>query len=77
MRGKTAEAETNSLAENGATKQNQPVRFVLEAVKLDNLIETSRLRLLSDSEGSFPATPSKTRKFLRDVSSIHGIKRNK
>ncbi|MEN6297860.1 MAG: single-stranded-DNA-specific exonuclease RecJ [Rectinema sp.] len=64
--GKTAEAETNSPAENGASETKSASSLVLEAVKLDNLIETSRLRLLSDSEGSFPAdTLEKLEKFLR------------
>jgi single-stranded-DNA-specific exonuclease len=39
---------------------------VLEAVRLDNLIETSRLRIVSGPEGAFPAgTLEKLEKFLR------------
>jgi len=52
--------------ENGAPAAKPASRLVLEAVRLDNLTETSRLRIISDPEKPFPeGTLEKLEKFLR------------
>jgi single-stranded-DNA-specific exonuclease len=64
--GQTMVSDTDAGTGEAPKEPKAGNLFALEAVRLDNLIETSRLRLVSDSEGIFPAaTLEKLEKFLR------------
>jgi len=51
--------------------------FVLEAARLDNLIETSRLRILFDPEGASDTHSRNVEIFFEGVSSSRGTKRDR
>lgn len=64
--GRMMKAETDSREENDLPATVQEGAVALEAVRLDNLIETSRLSIIANAEGAFlPGTLEKLEKFLR------------